>query len=472
MRQILMDTHFLYKKTALIDNGSLEALAIEPLESEPMEGAIFLGKVTSVVTAMNAAFVDIGLKQAAYLHANDVYLKNGESLSELLKNGMELLVQLKSDSGRFKGPKVTAKLEITGKFLVLLPGSRQKAVSKRISDPVMRETLVTLAESVLGGLGYIVRTEAADADMARVLSEANRLKAVWETIERTYVTVKAPKCVYAGVTPSERLLLSQLEIPNTELVLGNLADLPALEAFMTLYDLQFDLTKVLHRHKRNPFLFEQYHLEYEVQALLARKVSLGGGYLLFDPTEAFLAIDVNAGGASSTTGNVSKVHKRVNQAAIKETLRQLELRNIGGMVLVDLIDAESEAEQRHYEVYCRKLLTERYPGIYFSGISALGILSLTRKRVGRPLYEILTETCECCGMGRKPSNASQLDRLLKEALKDGRGDQRYQVSEALFKVVEGQREILRQFEKDFDIHLEFEMVTLKTAAIDSFKKLL
>ncbi|MDO9592347.1 MAG: ribonuclease E/G, partial [Erysipelotrichaceae bacterium] len=299
-----------------------------------------------------------------------------------------------------------------------------------------------------------------------------RLKAVWETIERTYVTVKAPKCVYAGLTPSERLLLSQLEIPNTELVLGNLADLTALEAFIALYDLQFDLTKALHRHKRNPFLFEQYNLEREVQALLARKVSLGGGYLLFDPTEAFLAIDVNTGSASSATGNVSKVHKKVNLAAIEETLRQLELRNIGGMVMVDLIDAESEAEKRHYEAYCRKILSERYPGIYFSGISALGILSLTRKRVGRPLYEILTETCECCGMGRNPSQAAQLDRLMKEALKDGRGAQRYLVTEALFKAVEGHREILSQMEKDFDLHLEFEMETPKTTGIDSYKKLL
>lgn len=473
MRQILVDTHFLFKKTALIVDGKLEALAIETLESEPVEGAIFLGRVVSVNPVMNAAFVDIGTKQVAYLHANDVYCQPGEPVTATLKNGMELLVQLKSETGRFKGPKVTAKIELTGKFMVVLPGSTQSAVSKRITDLDKKEKLKKMAETILKGHGFIIRTEAATADEARVRAEIERLIDIWETIERSYITVKAPKCVYPALSPSERLLLTHLEVPNTELILGDPSETLELQKFIEDHGIHFDVSLAVARQKRNPLLFEQHHLDTQIQGLLMRKVTLGGGgSLIFDQTEAFLAVDVNAGSATTGVKNSFKAHQKINETAILECLRQLELRNVGGMILIDLIDAESEKERVYYESFIRKVLSDQYTGIYYAGISALGILSFTRKRIGSALVERMTEPCKCCGQGRTQSAAVQLERLLREAIKAGPGIQRYQVSVAIFEVLERFQIQLSRFKADFDIQFEWTKETVGSASEVSFKKLL
>jgi len=454
VREVYVDSHFLFKRTAFVEDGVLKALAVEPLISEPLEGAIFLGRVTAIVESLDAAFVDLGLTQDAFLPLQDL----PERLDRKhLKNGSELLVQLKVEGGRYKGPKVTGKIEILGRCLVLMPESRQKSVSRKLKDNTKREALMSLVDETVGELGYIVRTEGALTQPEVVAEEASRLKMVWDRLQRSYVTVRSPQCVDPGLSASQRLLLKHLSTPDTALVLSNPEDAPVLDAFFKDYSLQVDLASYIKGKKRNPFLFEQSHqLERQIQALLDKRVELNGAYLIIEPTEAFHAVDVNAGSAANGIRQTIGIKKKINQEAIVECLRQLELRNIGGMVMMDLIDAESETERQFYNAFLKKTLQSGYSSIFGAEVSSLGVLSLTRRRMGSALAELITETCSCCGQGRVLSAAAQLDRMLKEAVRSGERSPKFRVSSSLAKLIETLEPLISMVEKDFRLELRWE----------------
>lgn len=454
MRQVYVDSHFLFRRTAFVEDGVLQALALESLEKEPLEGAVFLGRITAIVPALEAVFVDVGLDQEAFLPIHDLPVQDR---SHNLKNGKEILVQLKSDSGRFKGPKVTAKIELPGRYLVLLPGSTQKSVSKRLKDASRRKSLIEGLDTVLGELGYIVRTEGTLADCDHVIAEAKRLKIQWDELCRAYVTVKAPKCLYTGLSQAQRLMLTHLSVPETEIVLADPSDWPGIEAFIAQYDLPANVFKTGSGKRPDPFLFEREHgLERQIQALTERKVDFGGSYLLLDPTEAFMAVDVNAGAASAEKRQAFNMKRSVNQAGIMECLRQLELRNYGGMVMMDLIDAEGDEERRFYTSFLQKTLKKGYSGIFASDVSPLGILSMTRRRSGRSLSDTLTVPCRCCGQGRMPSPAWQLDKMLKEAIRRQQGMSHFKVSDEVYQIVQGAQPMLERLEMTFNLKLRFE----------------
>lgn len=454
MREIYVDSHFLFKRTALVENGVLQALAVEPLITEPLEGAIFLGRITAIVESLDAAFVDLGLDQDAFLPLQDL----PERLDRKgLKNGSELLVQLKAEGSRYKAPKVTGKIEIQGRYLVLMPESSQKSVSRKLKDNAQRESLIALVDASVGKLGYIIRTEGALTQPEWVAEEAERLKNIWEGLQRTYITVRRPQCVDPGLTTSQRLLLRHLSAPDTAVVLANPDDAPELEAFFTNFNLQVDLTSAVKGKKRNPFLFEQSHqLERQIQALLDKKADMDGAYLIIEPTEAFHAVDVNAGSAASGARHAAGIKRKINQDAILECLRQLELRNIGGMVMMDLIDAESDAERQLYNAFLKKTLQSGFSGIFAAEVSSLGVLSLTRRRMGSSLAELITTTCSCCGQGRVLSASAQLDRMLKEAVRTGESNPAFRVSTSLSKLILTLEPLISKVEKDFQLKLCWE----------------
>lgn len=454
MREIYVDSHFLFKRTAFVEDGILQALAVEPLTTEPLEGAIFLGRITAIVESLDAAFVDLGLAQDAFLPLQDL----PERLDRKnLKNGSELLVQLKAEGGRYKGPKITGKIEIQGRYLVLMPESKQKSISRKLRDGVKREALMTLIDAAVGELGYIVRTEGTLTQPEWVAEEALRLRQHWDRLQRSYVTVRSPQCVDPGLSASQRLLLKHLSIPDTALVLSNPEDAPDLDLFFKNYNLQVDLAASIKGKKRNPFLFESSHqLERQIQALLDKKVELGGAYMILEATEAFHAVDVNAGSAASGARQTIGIKKKINQAAIVECLRQMELRNIGGMVLMDLIDAESEDERQFYNVFLKKTLQSGFSGIFAAEVNSLGVLSLTRRRMGSALAELVTAPCGCCGQGRVLSATAQLDRLLKEAVRSGERSPAFRVSSSLAKLILELEPLISKAGQDFRFALRWE----------------
>lgn len=454
MRAVYVDSHFLFKRTAFVEDGILQALAVEPLITEPLEGAIFLGRITAIVDSLDAAFVDLGLAQDAFLPLQDL----PERLDrKRLKNGSELLVQLKAEGGRYKGPKITGKIEIQGRYLVLMPESKQKSISRKLKDSVKREALMTQVDAVVGELGYVVRTEGALTQPEWVAEEAARLLKDWERLQRSYVTVRSPQCVEPGLSASQRLLLKHMSMPDTALVLANPEDAPELEVFFKHYNLQVDLAASIKGKKRNPFLFEASHqLERQIQALLDKKVEFGGAFMILESTEAFHAVDVNAGSAAGGARQTIGIKKKINQEAIVECLRQMELRNIGGMVMIDLIDAESEAERQFFNGFLKKTLQSRYSGIFAAEVSSLGVLSLTRRRMGSSLAELMTAPCGCCGQGRVLSAPAQLDRLLKEAVRSGEHRPAFRISTALAKLIVTLEPLISKVEQDFWFELQWE----------------
>ncbi|SCZ77202.1 ribonuclease E/G [Acidaminobacter hydrogenoformans] len=454
MREIFIDSHFLFKRTALVESGKLSALTIEPLISEPLDGAIFLGRVTAIVESLEAAFVDIGLDQDAFLPFQDLPDRLNKNS---LKNGSELLVQLKTEGNRFKGPKVTGRLELQGRYLVLMPETHQKSISRKLRDNEKRTALMTLVDEAVGALGYIVRTEGTLAEPSSVAEEAQRLKKVWEGLSRAYVTVKAPKCVEPGLSASQRLLLTHLVQPGTSLVLADPGDAADLDNFFRDYGLEASAKDAVKGKKRNPLLFEQfYHLEKQMQDLLDKKAEFDGAYLLIEPTEAFLAVDVNAGSAAYNSRKSAVMKRQINEKAILECLRQLELRNTGGMVMMDLIDAEGEREREHYNLFLKKTLRNVFSGIFGAEVNRLGVLSLTRRRMGKSLSEIMLSPCGCCGSGWVLSAAAQMDRLLRDAVRDGRGVQCFRVSSGIFELTVTLAPLISKIEQAFDLQLKWE----------------
>lgn len=453
MREVYVDSHFLFKRTAFVEDGILQALAVEPLIAEPLEGAIFLGRITAIVESLDAAFVDLGLDQDAFLPLQDL----PERLDrKSLKNGSELLVQLKAEGGRYKGPKITGKIEIQGRYLVLMPESKQKSISRKLKDSIKREALMTQVDAAVGELGYIVRTEGALTQPEWVAEEAARLRVDWERLQRSYVTVRSPRCVDPGLSASQRLLLKHLSTSDTALVFSNPEDAQEMEVFLKNYNLQVDLASSIKGKKRNPFLFEESHqLERQIQALLDKKVELGGAYMILEATEAFHAVDVNAGSAAGGARQTIGIKKKINQEAILECLRQLELRNIGGMVMMDLIDAESEAERLFYNAFLKKTLQSGFSGIFAAEVSSLGVLSMTRRRMGSSLSELITAPCSCCGHGRVLSAPFQLDLMLKEAVRTGERSPAFRVSSGLAKLIVSLEPLIAKAEQDFQFELRW-----------------
>ena len=293
-----------------------------------------------------------------------------------------------------------------------------------------------------------------------VVEEARRLKVAWDQLQRTYVTVMQPQCVDPGLSAIQRLLLRQLTVPGTVLTLADPEEAGEWVPFFKDYQIEAGLgaLKPSRGKKRDPFLFERTHqLESQIQSLLNPRVEFGGAYLIMEPTEAFMAVDVNAGSAASGARLTADLKRKINQEAILECLRQLELRNVGGMVMMDLIDAEGEAERHYYHAFLKKILQSNFSGVFSAEVSSLGVLSLTRRRMGSSLAELLLSPCGCCGQGHVLSAASQLDLMLKEAIRSGPGEKAFQVSRPVAALMERLQSALLKVEQDFEIHLRWEI---------------
>ena len=464
MRQLLLDSHFLFRRTALVNQGRLEALAIESKVEEPMEGALFLGRITTVSSALEAAFVDVGFEQDAFLPLKDL----PERMSAKgIKSGTELLVQLKSEAGRHKGPKVTGKIELQGRYLILMPESSQQSISRKLRDPKTKKILMDCLEGVLGSFGYMVRTEGTGAELNQVLDEARWLKARWEELSRAYVTAVPPKCLDPGLSLSQRLLVRHLADPDTALMLANPDDAPVLDAFLAPFGLSaterikaqersmYTRPGMGQKSKRQPNLFDSFGLEGQIKALLEPKVDFGGAYLILEPTEAFLAVDVNAGAAAAGVRQSDAVKTRINQQAIVECLRQMELRNIGGMVLMDLIDAEGAKAKKTYEGFLSQTLKASFSNVFAGEVNDFGILSMTRRRMGRSLADRMTVCCRCCGKGWVLSPLVQMDDMLREVVREGGYSPRYLVSPLLAEALMKHQTLLKEAEAAFHFKLQW-----------------
>lgn len=401
-REIVVDVRAGQTRVALLEEGVLVELYLEEGPGDRLVGNIYRGRVKNVLPGMQAAFVDIGLARNAFLHAGDL-LPPGTpflpGISDLLKPGQEIVVQVVKEPMGTKGARVTTRITLPGRYLVLMPTVNYIGISRRIEEEEERERLRELALRCRPpGMGLIVRTAARGAAEEDLFREVEVLCALWEKICRRAEEHPVPGLIHRDLELVQRTLRDVFTGDVHRLVVNSRA---AYEAIMDWLELVAPALRYRVFLREGEDLFWFYGLEPEIRRALARRVWLAcGGYLVFDQTEALTVIDVNTGkyvGGASLEETVLKT----NLEAAREIARQLRLRNIGGIIIIDFIDMSREDHRRQVLKVLEEELARDRTRTQVLGITQLGLVEMTRKKTRPSLAELLLRTCPCCeGQGR------------------------------------------------------------------------
>jgi len=395
-------------RVAVIENGMLQEILLERASSRGLVGNIYRAKVIRVLPGMQAAFINIGRERSAFLHAAEI-LPISESemveneniatpdINELLHVGQSITVQVIKDEIGTKGARLTTHLTIPSRYLVMMPDNGHVGVSQRIDDENERQRLRQIlqpAERADDAPGYIVRTAAEGADCEELLRDTQFLEKLWQTIKSNIRAAKAPCLVHEDLDLSVRLIrdlvpsdVEKIRVDSDEVHARLLSFVdefvPQLKPCVELY------------HGERP-LFDAYNVEDEIEKALQRKVQLkSGGYLIIEQTEAMVTIDVNTG-AFVGYRNLEDTIFKTNLEAAASLARQLRLRNLGGMVIIDFIDMKDEEHKRQVLRTLGKALERDHAKTHISEVSSLGLVQMTRKRNRESLEHLLCEPCPTC----------------------------------------------------------------------------
>ena len=398
-------------RVALVENGMLQELHIERGSQRGVVGNIYKGKVLRVMPGMQAAFVDIGLDRAAFLHANDVYrappLEVAESedaapiapppITETLRDGAEVIVQVVKDPIGSKGARLTTQISIPSRYLVLLPRSKVIGVSARIEDEDERARL----KEQVGGLargtghGYIVRTNAEGQSTEALAEDVAYLGRVWELVERAATEAEVGSRVYEDLSLPLRAVRDLIRRDVEKVKVDSNETCQRLREFAARY-MPALADKIEHYSGSRP-IFDLYGVEDEIQRALDKQVPLkSGGYLVIDQTEAMTTVDVNTGSFLGQR-NLEETVFRTNLEAAQAVARQLRLRNLGGIIIIDFIDMQDAEHRRQVLRTLEKSLTKDHAKTTVYDFSPLGLVEMTRKRTVESLQRRLSETCHECG---------------------------------------------------------------------------
>ena len=394
-------------QAAIVEHGRLAEYHIQQEETYPVSGSIYRGIVETVLPGMQAAFVDIGWERSAYLALDDLLLDEAQkvckpNISDVLKAGQSVVVQIKKEAVDAKGPKVTTELSIQGRTMVLLPGSKQINISKKITDSAKRAALKQMADTVLtegtqqDAFGVIIRTAASDCTMDELTQEFQWLCGQWEVLKQRIKTVQKPGLIavdnrFAANLIRECVLENELD----GIYINDEALYETLKQQIPERNIRFKL------HLQEENLIEKFQLNGDIRTMHKRRVLLSSGAeLVIDRTEAMHVIDVNTAGFIGKKEFTDTV-LQTNLEAAKEIARQIRLRNLSGIILIDFIDMKSE-EHRNLllDTLEEALRTDRVK-TKVHGISHLGLVEVTRQRLRAPLSELMEKECEVCnGRGR------------------------------------------------------------------------
>lgn len=415
-------------RVAIMEQGVVQELHIERTSSLGLVGNVYKGKVCRVLPGMQSAFIEIGLSRAAFLHIADIleYEINAEKpIQELLHEGQTVMVQVIKEPIGSKGARLTTQISIAGRFLVYLPQQEHIGVSQRIEDEAERDALRDrllrlLPEKRVGG--YIIRTLAESASDDELLADLEYLHKVWANIQASNGEVSRGSLVYQDLTLPMRVLRDVVN-ENTDRILVD-----SRETHQKMMDFaQSYATGVVERIERysgeRP-LFDMNSVEQEIEKALSRKVELkSGGYLIFDQTEALTTVDVNTGGFVGGRTLADTIFK-TNLEAAQAIARQLRLRNLGGIIIIDFIDMEEEAHREAVLDELRKAVSRDRVRSTIHGFSGLGLVEMTRKRTRESLEQILCEPCSCCqGRGKMKTAETTCYEIFREILREARAYQ-------------------------------------------------
>src|SRR5215510_12479104 len=444
-------------RVAVVEDGALAEFFVERKRDRGIVGNIYRGKVTRVLPGMQAAFVDLGSKveRAAFLYVADV-LGSGEEkklfedaetddvgddspegaasriarsrkqlaarkIEDLLKPGQDVLVQVVKDPIGAKGARVTGYLSLPGRYSVFMPHVAQVGVSKRIGSDKERRRLRDLVNEVRPkGSGFIVRTAAEDASDQELRDDVDFLARLWSEIDRRQDQLSGSGLVYADLDLALRVVRDLMLEDTSEVVIDDDEQCDRVKKFTGAFLPRF--TERIKKYEGRRPIFDQYHIEPALRQAVARRVPLkSGGSLVIDQGEALTAIDINTGSFTNTgSGNLEDTVTANNLEACDEVARQLRLRNIGGIIVIDLVDMDKEANRRKVWDAFHKALSRDRARTNVTKISELGLVEMTRKRTRESLVQLLTEPCPTCeGSGVVKSVTTVAYEILREVRRSG-----------------------------------------------------
>jgi ribonuclease G len=423
-------------RVAVVEDGRLQDLMLERtigLDDGPRRkndgrsghsliGNIILGRVQRVLPGMQAAFVDIGLERAGFLGAREARCladlpgfdeDRTPKIGDCVHEGEEILVQVVKDPIGDKGARLSANITIPGRLSVMVPNTPGVALSRRIEEDGERERMLALGEAMIAeggdrlipGAGYILRTAAVDATLADLKEDAERLAEAWRPVLAKRQSAKAPSTLYHDLDPVERTMRDTVRSDTTRVVIDDRVGFEAARAYCRRAMPEAESKVELFTGPGA--LFDACDLEEEIERLADPKVPLpSGGWITIEGTEALTAVDVNSGSFTASTG-LEETSLRVNLEAADEIGRQVRLRGIGGLIVVDFIHLGDAANiERVLDTLAESLSKDHTP-TQISAMSEFGLVEITRKRVRDPLVKLMSECCRsCAGHGRKRTRES------------------------------------------------------------------
>ncbi|MEI7426490.1 MAG: ribonuclease G [Betaproteobacteria bacterium] len=412
-------------RVAIVQHGEVQELLVERTQNRGILGNIYLGKVIRVLPGMQSAFVDIGLDKSAFIHVADIYNSADQPIEKMIFDGQTILVQVLKDPLGTKGARLTTHISIAGRNLVYLPlddKNGQIGISQRITDEGDRENLKQrvrqiVSDDLKGCL--IVRTSAEEASDVDLEQDFNYLALTWATVHEQTKTKPTPSKLFEELNLIERVMRDIAEESTDLIRIDSSENFTKLQKFASTYMPKLVDKIQLYRGERP--LFDLFDIENEINLALNRRVNLkSGGYLMIDQTESMTTIDVNTGSYIGAKTFVDTIYK-TNLEAAKAIARQLRLRNLGGIIIVDFIDMHMSDHQTAVLAELRKSLAIDRMKTMVHPFSNLGLVEMTRKRTRESIAHQLCESCPICdGKGEIKTAQTVCYEILREIVREHR----------------------------------------------------
>jgi len=445
-REILIECAALETRVAVLEDEALAELFIERPSSRGLAGNVYRGRVTNVLPGMQAAFVDIGTGRDAFLYVEDAgggvdaeRFEETEAADEdpaepsadpptappariedLLQEGQEVVVQVSKDAVAQKGPRLTTHISLPGRFLVYLPGFTQVGVSRKIDNPAERDRLKGLVRDLARDLslsgGFIVRTVGAGAQSEALVADARYLAGVWDDVRRRSTTLPAPSLLHQEIGAVAKVLRDVLDDDVQQVLVEGEAMYR--EAVEFVGRMQPALLPKIRRYRGRAPIFEERGVQPELERALRPRVWLkSGGSIVINQTEALVAVDVNTGKYVGKR-RLEETILRTNLEAAAEIVRQIRLRDLGGIIVIDFIDMEEQASKDDVLRLLQAEMRRDRSRSRMLQLSEFGLVEITRQRTKRSLERVLFRPCPiCCGSGRVKSPETILHEILRDVRK-------------------------------------------------------
>jgi len=430
--EILINSSPSETRVALTEQGLLQEIYIERNNKRGPVGNIYIGKVVRVMPGMQAAFVDVGLEKAGFIHAADIAVMGTDgfevvqqqelSISQLLHEGQHLVVQVVKEPIATKGARLTTHLSIAARYLVHMPRNTHLGISQRIENEEERQRLMTaltscvMQENLLDQCGFILRTAAEGVSESELLADIRFLRRVWSAVERRIATQQSICVIYRDLVLYVRAMRDLLK-PQVERIR---IDDPYIHQEVLQFAREFipEIEQSIELYQGERPLFEVFGIEDEIQKALSRTVRLkSGGNMVIDQNEAMTTVDVNTGAFLGSRNQEETIFK-TNLEAAKAIARQLKVRNLGGIIIIDFIDMQNEEHQRQVIRTLTKALEKDPARTRLSPLSELGLVEMTRKRTRESLQQILCHDCPACnGKGSIKTPETVCYEIFREILR-------------------------------------------------------